>query len=423
MVFQQGKSGKRLWRVSTLAFSALVLAAMLHGESSGQETKRAGLSLQDCVDLGLQNQPALAAARASLDAAQSAYSSLQNLRLIGRLSKQMPIRREQACWGITIADAGLQQAEWETRYAVTRNYFSAIHARNQEAVAKSVLLKLTENREKAYKIVEAGDPKSKLTQIDVDNLDLQIAFLQARMTEATIGKQRALSALREAIGVDKDYPLVLNTQARLPDPVYKLDRDKLIAMGLERRGEMVQASGAEQVTALEIDAQRRSHKLQVDTFSRGGDIHSKPIPQGVSNGEYRPGAIGPEMPATLYGHKGDRVERAEAFNDRAGAVVDKTQKLITLEVDATFQKWQESIEKIQFLNSKIALAKKIADNVTRRFNDNKATGEEMIKARTLEDQAQNLYNEALYNHALALAALERVTAGGYRPTYAAKRQP
>jgi len=46
----------------------------------------------------------------------------------------------------------------------------------------------------------------------------------------------------------------------------------------------------------------------------------------------------------------------------------------------------------------------------------------MIRARTQADQVKALYNEALYNHALALAALERVTAGGYRPTYEARRK-
>ena len=38
-------------------------------------------------------------------------------------------------------------------------------------------------------------------------------------------------------------------------------------------------------------------------------------------------------------------------------------------------------------------------------------------ARTLDDQTQAQLNEALYHHALALAALERVTAGGFTPGY------
>jgi outer membrane protein len=424
MAFQQRTFGKRRRWLSSLALGALAFGWMLHGQGRGQETvpaKTSALSLQDCVELGLQYQPALAAAQSSLDGAQSGYQALQNLRLIGRISKQMPIRRDQACWGITIAEAGLQQAEWETRYAVTRNYFSAIHARNQKKVVDSVLVKLEENLENAKRMVEAGE--GKVTNIDVWNLQVQIGFFKARLAEATIGIDRARSALREAIGVDKDYPLPLDKQARLPDPIYKFNRVQLIALGLGRRGEMIQATAAEQVTALEIDAQQRSRKIKVETFGSGGDVHARPIPQGVANSEYRPGAIGLEMPPQFAGHKRDRVQRAQAYNDRAGAVVDKTQKLITLEVDAAYQKWQEAIEKIQQLEPTIALSKKIADNVTAQFRDKKAKGEEMIKARTLEDQVMSLYNEALYNHALALAAIERVTAGGYRPTYAAKRQP
>jgi outer membrane protein TolC len=381
------------------------------------------LSLDDCVNLGMQYQPALTAAQASLDAAEIGYQSLRNLRLIGRISKQMPIRRDQACWGITIADAGLQQAEWETRYAVTRNYFTIIHARNQQAVVDSVLEKLKQNRDNAKRMVDSGDPKSKVTQIDVDMLDYQIGLFEARRAEATVGIDRATSGLREAIGVSRDYPLVLGNHARLPDPVFKLDLNGMIALGLERRGEMIQANAAEQVTALEVSAQERSRKLKVETFAAGGDVHAKPIPQGVANGEYRPGAIGLEMPVFLVGKKWDRVERAQAFNDRAGAVVTKAQNLITLEVEAAYQKWQEADEKIRRLGKAIKLAEKLADIVTRRFNDKKASGEEVIRARTAVDQAQSQYNEALYNHALALAALERVTAGGFRPTYAAKRQP
>ena len=57
----------------------------------------------------------------------------------------------------------------------------------------------------------------------------------------------------------------------------------------------------------------------------------------------------------------------------------------------------------------------MAKNVEARFNDKaKASGEELIRARTQVDQANVTYNEAVYLHALGLAALERVTAGGFR---------
>jgi outer membrane protein TolC len=52
--------------------------------------------------------------------------------------------------------------------------------------------------------------------------------------------------------------------------------------------------------------------------------------------------------------------------------------------------------------------------VKNRFDEGKQTAEDYLRARTLQDQAQAQLNQATYEHALALAALERVTAGGYR---------
>src|SRR5687767_15066808 len=85
----------------------------------------AKLDLEQCIQIGLERQPALAAARASLNAAQSGYQAVSNLPLTARVvSRDIPIRLEQSCLGVTIAAAGLEQAEWETRYAVRRTYYS-----------------------------------------------------------------------------------------------------------------------------------------------------------------------------------------------------------------------------------------------------------------------------------------------------------
>jgi hypothetical protein len=68
------------------------------------------------------------------------------------------------------------------------------------------------------------------------------------------------------------------------------------------------------------------------------DIHARPIPQGTRNTEYRPDAVGPEMPPSLAGHRQDRMARAGEFNARA-AVVDKTRNLIVLEAENSFFQW------------------------------------------------------------------------------------
>jgi len=183
---------------------------------------------------------------------------------------------------------------------------------------------------------------------------------------------------------------------------------------LSNRGEMEQASAALRLMELEIEAQRRvCFNPVVKTFAAAADVHAKQIPQGISNGEYRPDAIGPEIPGNLVGKRGARVQRAQDLTNRAEAVVDKTHNLITLEVEAFYLKWEEAAIKARILGKTTALAADIAKRVQKVFNEGQASGEELLRSRTMEDQAQAMYNEALYNHALALAGLERATAGGY----------
>jgi outer membrane protein TolC len=371
------------------------------------------LTLHDCLNLAFAQQPTLAAAQASLDAAEIGQGALKKMILARLIARDLPIRRQQASLGVTIASAGLLQAEWETRYAVTRNYYSFVYARQQERVVKSVLEKLDVARDKAKFFVDKGDPKTKVTQIDVDTLTVNIDFYKARQAEASVGIERALAALREAIGLSHDYPLAVVEQD-LPPLEEVPGREELIELALSRRGEMMQASAAREVTALEVDAQGKSFMPTMKTFGAASDVHARPIPQGVANTEYRPGAIGIEMPPFMVGRRRDRQDRVRAYEARASSVVEKTEILIALEADAAYLKWKEAALRVKALQKTTALAKKIGDNVNKRFIDTgNVPGDELIRARTLEDQAQAAYNEALYLHALALATLERVTAGGY----------
>jgi len=369
--------------------------------------------------MGLAQQPAIVAHRASLAAAETQRQALDNMRLASLISRELPIRKQQAAQGVTIASAGLDQAEWETIYAVTRNYFSVIYATKQEAVASGLVNKLKAAQEKAGLLAKAGNPDFVVTDVDVDRLAANIDLYQLRQIEAAQGVKRAAAALREAMGTGSDCPLVL-ARIELPPVEEKLCREDLIALALARRGEMIQAVTVECVTQLEVKAQGTGFLMPTkQTFASVADLHVRPIPQGISNTEYRPGAIGPEMPPTLVGKRADRVQRARDLSERASAVVDKTRNLITLEVEDAYLKWEDAVLKLRALSQTQGRALKVAKSVQARFDIGKVAGEELIRSQTLADQAQAAYNEALYNHALALAALERITAGGFTPSFRA----
>ncbi|MBX9680909.1 MAG: TolC family protein [Gemmataceae bacterium] len=372
------------------------------------------LSLSQCIDLGMANQPALDAARASLAAAHSGYRGLNNIGVVGRIvAKDLPIRQQQACIGIGIAEASLIQAEWETRYAVRRTFYSVQYARHQKTVLESALTKLKSATDKAVLLEKAGDPEFKVTKIDIDVLNLNGMLLKSKLAEATVGIQKAVAALREAMGVGPDYPLEVAVEP-LPAIVESLDKETLIASAIANRGELVQANSAQRLTELEIAAQSKIRSSAGRTFAAGSDIHAKPIPQGVANGEYRPGAIGIEMPTTLAGPKADRMARASDLSARAAAVSEKAHNLVSLETEVAYLKWLEASTKVRNLKDAVATAARISESVSSRFETGRVSGEELLRARTLEEQTKALYNEAFFQHALALAGLERVTAGAFR---------
>jgi outer membrane protein TolC len=375
------------------------------------------LTLEDCTRVGLERQPALAAQQASLAAAQAQRRALDNLVCAGLFSRELPIRKQQASCGIIIAEAGLLQAEWETTYSITRCYYTLVYARKQEKLVSDLIQILDDNRKIAKALVDKGDPNVKITKEDVDKLAINIDLLQLRLLEASSGVDRATAALKEAAGLRYDAPLGLVLED-LPPIGDKVDREQVIALALARRGELVQAYHAARVAELEVSAQNTGCLLPFKkTFASAADIHSRPIPQGMTNGFYRPGAISLEMPGTLVGHKSDRVERAQEFSSRAAAVVEKTQNLIVLETEDAFYKWQAAAGQVKALEQSVSKTVKLRELLAQRWQDSKVTTEDYLRALALQDQIRSQLNEALFHHALGLAALERVTAGGFVPGF------
>jgi outer membrane protein TolC len=382
------------------------------------------LTLEDCVRIGLEQQPALAAARASLAAAETNRQALDNLRIAALISRELPVRKHQAELGVTIAEAGVRQAEAETVYAVTRNFFSAVYANEQKKVIDDVVKNLTTYRDRVQSLLKVkGDPKITVTTTDLKKLNLHVQLYQLRMVEADRGVALAKAALREAMGLPRDCPLLL-VPILLPEPGPDLDLHALTDLALARRGELVQAQTAAEVTDLEVTAQGKSCMPTFRTFAAVSDIHSREVPQGISNREYRPGAVGLDMPTTLAGRRHDRMQRARDLSARASSVVEKTTNLIVLETEANYLKLTDAATHVRDLKGPKDLATQVAADINAQATIKTVSfTEEVIKSRTLEEQVASQYNEARYLYALALAALERITAGGFCPFYRSPARP
>lgn len=385
------------------------------------------ITLEECLHIAYERQPALAAYRASLAAAHTGQTALEKLRGPAVLiSPDLPVRRHQASIGVTIAEATLRQAELDTADAVTRMYFTAIYAKQQFQVADDVTKSFEFYRDRVKDAVmpDAKDkekpkekpkaPPKEWTTDTVDKLEVYVGIAGSRREEALKGIDRAKAALREAMGVGCDF-LFDVPDGPLPAPVVQICKDEIIGMAKAQRGEVIRATRAVEVFNLEIDAQGK-HRFPgaVRTFASGADIHAEPIPTGSRNGEYHPGAVGPEMPVELAGHRSLRMERARDLSGRAAAVAEKTENLIVLEAEDTYWRWRQSADKIVVLRKADESARRLAENTREAFRGGqKVTVEDVLTNEAVGAQARSSYNEALLNQVITLSALERVTGGGF----------
>jgi outer membrane protein TolC len=382
------------------------------------KTAPAALDLPALRRMAMDKQPTLAAYRASLAAAQLKAKALDDLMVPPLLRKDLPIRRQQAARGVSIAEAQLCQGEWQTVYNVTRNYLSALYALEQQRVAADAINGLEKLRDQAKRWADAN-VRPDVQPEHVKRLDFILSHSQGRQEEAIEGYERALAALREAVGLGPDCPLEIVRQP-LPDLTTTICREEIIKLALARRGDYAQVVLAAEVFCLEVDAQGLIHGPSGQTFAAAGDIHATLVPHGSNDPDYKPAGISLEMPTLIPGSQSDRVEQARALSARATAVVDKTRNLVGLEAEDAWLRWQEASHKKQ----KYAEARKKAidynEDMQSAFGQpvdpNKPVKfrfDEVINANLLAAQSKLDYNQALYMADLALAALERITAGGF----------
>jgi outer membrane protein TolC len=386
------------------------------------------VSLRMCREIALANQPAIAAARATLAAAVDRANALENLHGLASLSRELPVRKRQAALGITIARGGLAQAEAETLYGVTFSYLGAIYANQQMDLAGQIRSNLDDLQKLIDDALQSATGKKSRTVVLNEHrnaVNAYVATLQGRLEEAQQGEQRAQAALREAMGAGCDYPLP-PLPRMLPCPKIAVTKEELIALALARRGEIVQTSNAVEVVCLEIEAQGLTCRSLTRTFAAGSDIHARAVPFGIYDGRtYRPGAVAPEMPTTLVGSRGDRQTQARDYLHRAQAVDAKTRQLIALNVQDAYLRWREksaSAEKLEkAYQEHWQFSSKLRSDIKYPIDMEKQRQpvppypnmDDLLHANVLTTRLLLEWKDAQYQALLALAALEQATGGGF----------
>jgi hypothetical protein len=301
-------------------------------------------------------------------------------------------------------------------------YYTAVYAKQQEAVAVGIIAPLRLYIRIARQLLDTEPDPTKLeglTQGKIDAMRMGLRKAIGQQLRAQIGRKQAMAALRQAMGVSevsfqfqvKDSELPLMGQTK------EITKELVVREALARRPELSLAAAGLDAFRLEVYAQAKiPFKRVVPTFASGSDLHSKDIPSAMRGKEYRPGGIGPELPPQLVGSKYDRVCRAMAFSQRAEAVYESARGLITLEAENAYYEFEQASENVRLTKDSfdigLALQKRTRENAA-----NTKAKDALVQAEVLAAESQAEYIKAVWEHLLALSALERITAGGIRPTF------
>ncbi|HTU19996.1 MAG TPA: hypothetical protein VMG10_18170 [Gemmataceae bacterium] len=372
------------------------------------------LRLADCLAISEERQPSLAVGRARLAAAQSRLASLESIKgPAARLRNDLIIRKQQARLGVETEQLNLTRLQIENRYVVTRSYLSVLYARAQRKILDNLIEELTFLRERVRVSVKNKE-RPEWSAATVDLITLYLKRAEARRAEAERGAAMALASVREGLALEPAVCLNIADEP-IPQPRVHVCREEILATALARRSEVIGSSLVSQSAALETEAQDAYCRRNVfHTFAAGSDLHAHPVPQPIYGDNFRPGGIPLAMPAILAGPRPGRVETAQNHSIEARAVAEKTRNLVLLEAEEAYYGWEEWSKKVGYLAEAQKIGTRLASELHAEYRGSlKRLIDALLPESLLAAQAYTDYNEALFRQAVALAALERVTAGGF----------
>jgi hypothetical protein len=156
-----------------------------------------------------------------------------------------------------------------------------------------------------------------------------------------------------------------------------------------------------------------------NTFAAGADIHARQVPQAMREPDYKPGAIAPEMPGRLLGKRATRSATAGVYADKAEEAARQAVSLIGLEAEVAYSRWEQAVRNVESARTAAQAGRKLIARL-REAAGGVQSKEDLLINEVSATQSIASFNEALYDQVVAVANLERITAGGVKINFAGR---
>jgi outer membrane protein len=323
----------------------------------------------------------------------------QNLTLMvplftgGRLENQV----KAAAGRESAARAGIGTAQADAALMVRDVYYRALLAAEMVKVAQSRLDAGRATLETTRALFEAG----KGLQASVARAEAEMADAQRMETTARNDQAKMLLDLKRAMGVNLDSDITLADSLSYTS----LDRtlDAALAEAGRVRPELLAARARLESAKAQTGAARGAWQPQVYGTAMG-DVFA-PDDMGKRTG----GAVGVTLSIPLYdnGQRKGEVGRMEAMERRAEAEVKDIELRVATEIRQVWLDVDTAGQNYRTAQAAVQSAQAAYDVVVLRVQNQKSILVEQLDALAALVQARTNVAQALYDHSIAIAKLQR----------------
>ena len=388
------------------------------------------LSRQDAVQMALERNPEVIAAKNAWEAAKARstqaralpdpeleleYEELPGLTRLGQFGErswgltqriESPLKwwrrgraARQTAEAVHLGVLEMTRLDISTRAKVA--YDRVLFKRKKLDYVRQDLRLAQDFRQKAQLRLEAGD----VSQLEVLRAEVEGGRAASRMTVARneLGIARAeLNALLARGGGS-----LLEIDGDLSYQSIGLELEQLQQIALERRPDLQGAEWALESARAQRGATRAAFLPDLNV-----GLSRQTIREPGGKGDFWRVGLALELP--LWGATRQRGELAEAnaLVGRAAAEKSHFGFQVLLEVESAYMDVQASAEQVLLFQEQIVLeAERTFEVASRSYAEGKATYLELLEAQRALTGVRKEYAEALFNHHTALAHLEKAVGG------------
>ncbi|HDR46350.1 MAG TPA: TolC family protein [Geoalkalibacter subterraneus] len=436
-------------QIRTLLFLAccfLLAANEAVSQSEGEALIVSGqpLSLQKCVQIALDDNPAIQAARFGIkatqeaaDAAKSSYypqvdfsagyhrwdrtiflpDGLERQDLPDTIGETDEWNGRLSAW-YTLYDSGRRRAELlaaeATEQATSENaqnvrqdivllvhesYFRLLEAKSSRAAAQDSLQRSEQHLSEAQKRFEAGD----VTQADVLRARVDTADARLALVRAENALRIARSNLNAAMGLHPMLPVTI--EDRYPDPVSpdRVDLPWAIESALKNRPEIRSADHQSESARKRVDAAAGKYGPRLKVEGHYGRREDQFFPDA----EDWSAGVSLNIPLFTGFERTHRVAESKALWRESRAEKDRILQEVRREVVEAFSRLQEAWQTVETTRVMTLDAREGLRLMESRYSVNAATMTDLLDAETALAKAEAKNVEALAGQQIASARFLR----------------